>query len=114
MDNKEKTVALKIRYADTFFKKLTGLLGTKEFPGYEGLFFPGVRSIHTFFMRYPIDVLFLTPENMVCVAAEAVKPFRVLLGGREASSVIELRTGTIVEKGIKQGDSINLEGKRDV
>jgi uncharacterized protein len=99
-----------IRRADTFMKKLVGLLGTKEFPSYDGLFFEGVSCIHTFFMNYPIDVLFLDGENSVCGAAEEVRPYRVVCGPSRCRSVVEMRQGGIAGSGIKTGDIIHPEG----
>jgi hypothetical protein len=91
-------------------QKLVGLLGTKTFPPYDGLFFEGVSCIHTFFMNYPIDVLFLDGQNVVCGKAERVKPYRMVWGPSRCRSVVEMRPGGIADAGIKAGDTIYPEG----
>lgn len=93
-----------IQHADTFAKRLTGLLGTRKFPDYDGLYFPDVRCIHTFFMQYPIDVLFLDDNRIIGKCAERVKPFRVIWGPFSCSSIVELRPGFIAQAQIKKGD----------
>jgi uncharacterized membrane protein (UPF0127 family) len=102
-----------IQHADTFRAKLIGLLGTKQFPEYDGLFFQGVNCIHTFFMQYPIDVLFLDKENVVLKITEKIKPFRVVWGPDKSFGVLELRAGAAAEMKIKIGDTFHLEGKKD-
>ena len=100
---------MNIQHADTFAAKLIGLLGTKQFPDFDGLYFPGVNCTHTFFMQYPIDVLFLDKNDIVLKIAEAVKPFRVIWGKENCSAVLEMKAGGAVEKNIKVGDSFQLK-----
>jgi len=102
-----------IRYADTFVKKFVGLLGTKTFPEYDGLFFPGTVCIHTFFMHYAIDILYLNKDYVVRKIARDVKPFHISWGTADSCSVVEMRSGAAKEKNIHIGDIINIEGKRD-
>ena len=101
---------MNIQHADTFARKLIGLLGTKRFPEYDGLFFPGVSCIHTFFMQYSIDVLFLDKNNKVCKIAEKVKPFRLVWGPDDTFGVLEIKAGHASEMKIKIGDTFHLEG----
>ena len=98
-----------IRCAHTFTEKLVGLLGTRSFPDYDGLFFSGVTCIHTFFMRYPIDALFLDKENAVTNIARGVKPFRVVWGRVGSRSVVEMKAGAAKKEKIEVGDIIPVE-----
>ena len=100
---------MNIRCAHTFTEKLVGLLGTGSFPDTDGLFFPGVTCIHTFFMCYAIDVLFLDKKNAVTHIAREVKPFRVVWGPAGSRSVLEMRSGAAKKEKMKIGDIIPVE-----
>lgn len=79
--------------ADTFWKRAIGLMGK---PGLEagcGLLIPQCGSIHTCFMRFPIDVIFLDSNNRVVKVIQGVKPWRLAWGGRQARSVLEVQSG---------------------
>src|SRR5450432_3251483 len=52
-------IIARIECASNWFSQGIGLLGRSELPAGEGLWLPGVASVHTFFMRFPIDLLFL-------------------------------------------------------
>lgn len=58
------------------------------------LFFPRCRSIHTFFMRLPIDVVFLDDQSRIVAIHPGVKPWRMIFGPRTASATLELPAGT--------------------
>lgn len=61
----------------------------------EALFLPGVRAIHTFFMRVSIDVVFLGAGGKVLRLVEGVPPGRAVRGPREAEGCLELPAGSI-------------------
>ncbi|MBN1521914.1 MAG: DUF192 domain-containing protein [Candidatus Aureabacteria bacterium] len=104
---------MNIRVADTLVKKMVGLLGTKTFPDCDGLFFPDVACIHTFFMKYPIDIVFLDKDNKVNKILGHVKPFRIVWGSWKSVSVLELADGSASARNIKVGDIIGIEGKEN-
>ena len=81
--------------ANTFFKRLKGLMFTKSLPAGHGLHIKPCRSIHTFFMRYPIDVLYLSEDYEIVGMDETIKPATVGKYQRRAISVLELPAGTI-------------------
>lgn len=74
------------RVASTWWQRLRGLLGTDE--GASCLLLLNCRSIHTFGMRYAIDVAFVSSDGEVVRSERGVKPGRVLTA-RSASSVLE-------------------------
>ncbi|MCK5708570.1 MAG: DUF192 domain-containing protein [Candidatus Aureabacteria bacterium] len=113
VSEKSSSINLCVELADTFLKRLVGLLGTKEFPYAEGLFFTNVTSIHTFFMKYPIDVVFLNKENQVCKVVDNIKPFRLVLGPFCSWSVLEMRAGAAGLAGIKKGTVMNFGEKQN-
>ena len=81
---------LVLREASTFASRTRGLAGLDELPGHVGLLIPRCRSVHTFGMRFPIDVIFLGAGGRVVRVAQRVGPRRVL-GSRAARAVVEVR-----------------------
>lgn len=81
---------MKIITAKTYMQKLTGLMGKKNIN--YGMFFPGVSSIHTFFMKESIDVIGLNDAMIVTSIYENVKPNKILIL-KNASHTLELPKG---------------------
>lgn len=61
-------------------------------------------SVHTFWMRFPIDVIFVDRQDRVVGLAEAMPPNRPYAGARHARRTIELPAGVIVATGTQIGD----------
>lgn len=70
-------LASRCEVADTFFTRFCGLQLRKELPEGCGLLLSPCNSIHMFFMRFPIDVLFLDDALKVVGMCEGIKPWRV-------------------------------------
>jgi uncharacterized membrane protein (UPF0127 family) len=83
------------------------LLGRKELSADEGLLLTPGASIHTWFMRFPIDVVYLDSALTILGVREAVKPWR-FTGWRGARSVLELPAGTCERRGVHPGDRLEL------
>ena len=81
---------MKIITAKTYMQKLTGLMGKKNIN--YGMFFPGVSSIHTFFMKESIDVIGLNDAMIITSIYENVKPNKILIL-KNASHTLELPKG---------------------
>ena len=81
---------MKIITAKTYMQKLTGLIGKKNIN--YGMFFPGVSSIHTFFMKESIDVIGLNDAMIVTSIYENVRPNKILIL-KNASHTLELPKG---------------------
>lgn len=81
---------MKIITAKTYMQKLTGLMGKKNIN--YGMFFPGVSSIHTFFMKESIDVIGLNDAMIVTSIYENVRPNKILIL-KNASHTLELPKG---------------------
>ena len=81
---------MKIITAKTYLQKLTGLMGKKNIN--YGMFFPGVSSIHTFFMKESIDVIGLNDAMIVTSIYENVRPNKILIL-KNASHTLELPKG---------------------
>jgi hypothetical protein len=97
-----------IKKADSFFKKLFGLIFSAPLKESEGLLIEDCSSIHTFWMRYPIDVLFLDSNNKVIRYFENLKPFRMTPFVKGAIKTVELKSGTVKACSIKAGDCLKL------
>ena len=93
--------------ADNFLTRLRGLLGRRELPRDEGLLINPTSSIHTWFMRFPIDVVFLDRDLGVVGVAADVRPWR-LRWRRGARQVLELAAGEAAARGIEAGDRLTL------
>ena len=93
--------------ADTSAKRNTGLLKhTRLEPG-EGLWID-TCSVHTFFMKFPIDLIYVDKRRRVRKVSNAVPPWR-LSGCLTAHSVLELPAGTAAETGTRSGDQLSIE-----
>ncbi len=97
--------------ADTGAKRRTGLLKhTRLEPG-EGLWIIPCPSVHTFFMKFPIDLVYLDKHRKVRKVRHAVGPWR-LSACLSARSVLELPAGTAARTGTRPGDELAIQ-KRD-
>jgi len=105
-----KELARDLAVADTLFTRLKGLLGKSTLPAGEGLWIKPCNSIHTFGMKFPIDVVFLDKGKHVVGVAKALRPNRVSRIYSGASSVIELPAGTIDAAGSCVGNEVAIDG----
>lgn len=95
-----------LKVANRFWSRLKGLLGTAHLPETEGLWIHRCNSIHTFFMKYPIDCVFVDSSLKVKALVPAVKPGRVVFPISGAESVIELKAGSLETLNLKVGDQL--------
>jgi uncharacterized protein len=84
-------------------RRMRGLLGRTTLPGGEGILLRPAASIHTFFMRFPIDAVFLDRELVVIGIERALRPWRVA-ARKGAHSVLELAAGECERRGLREGD----------
>lgn len=94
--------------ADSFAKRFKGLMGVSELPVGNGLHIAPCNSIHTFFMKIPIDVLFLDASQQVVDICHAIAPWRVSRVYFEAKSVLELPAGTAAASKTEAGDRLEF------
>ena len=107
--NTTKRVALAtdLEVATSFSARSRGLLGRTGLEPGSGILIDPCPSVHTWFMRFTIDVLFLDGENRVVGLARGLKPFR-MAGAWRATKTIELPAGTIAATGTAVGDSVEI------
>ena len=99
-----------IRRADRFYLRLLGLMFRRELSEGEGLWIEPCRSVHTHFMRFPIDVLFIDRQGGVLHVIPAMQPWRFSPSFREAAAVLEVAAGAA--QGTAAGDRILCEDPR--
>ncbi|MCM8795886.1 MAG: DUF192 domain-containing protein [Candidatus Omnitrophica bacterium] len=109
---KNSILAKDVVVADTLLKRIKGLLGRKEFKQPEALIIKPCNSIHTFFMRFPIDVLFVDKNHKVIAAISGLKPFRLSRVYFSSHYVVELPAGTLESSATSKGDRLKIEGGR--
>ncbi|MBI3667230.1 MAG: DUF192 domain-containing protein [Acidobacteria bacterium] len=96
-----------IERADTSKSRRTGLLERTGLAKGEGLWIIPCEAIHTFFMRFDIDVLFLDRKKRVVKAVPRLRPWRLAFSWR-GRTVLELPAGTIEETGTAPGDVLEV------
>lgn len=104
-DQTGKIICKKMIVADGFFERLKGLMFSTEMPGCDGFLISRCNSIHTFFMLYSLDVLFLDKNFLVIKALYNLSPWRITWMYFKAHQVLEMNAGTM-EKDIKTGDKL--------
>lgn len=107
-----KVIADEIELADSFWKRFRGLMLKKSFPRGRALVFPLSEpkrySIHTFFMRFPIDLLYLNQKLEVIESRKGLSPWKTHKSKEEASILVELPAGRIEEAEVKIGDVLDF------
>lgn len=101
------TVCERCLLAETPLTRLRGLLGRAGLERGEGILLRPASSIHMWFMRFPIDAVFLDSENRVLRIAGHLKPWR-MAGCRGAKAVVELPAGECERVGLRPGDRLGL------
>ena len=91
--------------AETPLRRMKGLLGRSELPVEEGLLLRPGSSIHTFFMRFPIDAVFLDRDLVVRKVADNMRPWRLAFA-RGAHSVLEIAAGESRRRGLAPGQKL--------
>jgi uncharacterized membrane protein (UPF0127 family) len=98
---------LRVRVAATWASRAIGLLGTKRLDDPCGLWIKPCRSIHTCWMRYAIDVVFIDADGFVTKVVPGLKPWR-MASCRHACTTLELRAGLARRLGLRQGMAIRV------
>lgn len=102
-----RVVATNVRTAEGAWGSFAGLMFKKELPAGHGLLFQPARGIHTQFMRFPIDLIYLDKTNRVTKVRERMVPWR--FDFTNAAGVIEMNAGTAKEMDIQPGDQLRFE-----
>jgi hypothetical protein len=93
---------------ESAFGRMRGLLGRDGLEPGEGMLIDRAGSVHMFFMRFPIDVVFLSRDRTVVGVKHRLRPWRVA-GARGAVASLELPAGRAAEAGVERGDRLVFE-----
>ncbi len=86
-----------VQKADSGWAQGWGVLGRRALPVGEGLWLPGVASVHTLFLRFPLDLLFLDREFRTVQMATQTPAWRWLVRAPGACHTVELGAGTLAQ-----------------
>jgi uncharacterized membrane protein (UPF0127 family) len=108
-----KVLASRVELADNFWKRFRGLMLRGRFPNGSAMFFtpakPGRYGIHMFFVRFPIDLIYLDSKSVVVELRQGLKPWRIYRPKIIANSLIELPEGTILRSNVEIGHKVTLQ-----
>ncbi len=107
---RERFVATNVAVANSYFRRLVGLLGkTRRWArAGQGLWIVPSHGVHTIGMMFPIDLIFLDREMNVVHLEEHVKPFRISRVSLRSHSVLELPAHTVFRTGTCVGDQLEF------
>ena len=105
-DSNAELLADQLDLADSFFARAKGLLGRKTIQENQGLWIKPCRDIHTFFMSFSIDCIFLDRKMQIVKIATDVSPFKMVGPYWKSSSVMEFKSGFVETKRLKVGDQL--------
>jgi uncharacterized membrane protein (UPF0127 family) len=108
-ETRGRLLADRAERAASFMERFKGLMGRRSLVFGEGMHIAPCNSIHTFFMRIPIDVAFLDKEGRIVKQIPAMPPWRMSSIYTKAHSVLELPAGTLSASQTQEGDRLTFE-----
>lgn len=105
----KQTLIPRLEVAASWWACMRGLLGREGLAADEALWIRDSGSIHTFFMKFTIDLVFLDRNLVVTKTVEKVEPFRFVWKGWRSSSVIELQAGFLEKNPVRVGDKLHVD-----
>lgn len=105
----QAVLATDLEWADSFWRRLCGLLGRSGLEPGRALVLKPCNSVHTWFMRFNLDILFLDSHLQVLHLEQNLIPFRFSKIIKGAVLVVELPPGTILSTGTKNGDYLRID-----
>jgi len=94
--------------ATSFGRRLKGLIGTRTLPADQALLLSPCNSIHTWFMQYPIDAVFLDNDHRIIRILPALPPYRFSPLVRGPETVLEIQAGCCRHTGTRVGDLLEI------
>jgi len=109
----QAVIAEELIVADSFMKRFFGLMGRRNFLSGQGMYFPQCQSVHMWFMRIPLDIIFVktvdTSNKKLIITSlhSSVRPWKLFpLLDLKAKAVLELPMGTISHFDLIEGDQL--------
>ncbi len=103
------TLATRAQLASSHMARFFGLMGRKGVDNGGGILLTKTASIHSFFMRFRFDAIFIDRENRVVKIVPAMRQWWIAFGGRGAKDVIELPAGVAERTRTQPGDTLVFE-----
>ncbi len=104
------TLFPKCQVARDFWSRFMGIMLKKDLGREEALVFPKCNSIHTCFMRFPIDIIFVDEKGTIREIIDSLKPWRLLFPRRNVKHTIEVRAGLSREHNLTTGMQLKCLG----
>lgn len=105
----QQKLADKVIICNTFFSRLKGLLGKKELNEGEALILTKTNNVHSFFMQFAIDLIFLNKQKVVIQTIINFLPNKVSPKIKESYYVVELSANFLLKTQINCGDYLYWE-----
>jgi uncharacterized membrane protein (UPF0127 family) len=103
-----RVVADRVEVADTLWSRFMGLMFRRELLPGHGLLIRPCSSIHMFFMRFALDVVFIDGDGRVVRVLDSIRPWRASMPVRGAKAVIELPAGSAAPAGVRAGAVLRM------
>lgn len=97
-----------VEVAATFWSRMIGLIGKGPLEPGRALLITHCNSVHTFFMLFDLDLIFLDGEGRVVKVVRNVPPYRMVSGGIQAKSTLEVASGWLPSAVLQPGDIVTL------
>lgn len=107
----ERVIAGNVMVADSFFKRLVGLNRFKELKDDEGMLLSPCSRVHTFGMRFDIDVVFLSKDKTVLDIQQRMQPGKISRKVKNTRRILELKGGITEIYSLEPGDTLRFEKK---
>ena len=102
----DQLIACPVRRAAGFLERAAGLMGKRDLPEKSALWLCPCPSVHTFFMKFPLDVIFADRGLQVVSVFHSAPPGKLLFGGWKSHSAFEMRGGRLKSLKLKKGDQL--------
>lgn len=112
--SKQVVLARKIYHAHTFYRRFLGWMGRQAIDEEEALILSPCRAVHTCFLKFPLDVVFVAADGRVLLTLTALQPFRFSPYVRHSRMVIELPAGRLERTGTGPGDRLVFAEKEEM
>ena len=103
-----QVLAENVTRLETFLERLKGLIGKEETPSNSTFWISACPSIHTFFMKFSLDVIFTDKNFKIVSVFHSVPPGKILFGGRKSYHVFEMQAPGLKSHSVKKGDILNV------
>lgn len=103
-----REIVQQVELADNFFKRFKGLMFRKSMPMDYGLLLFRCNAVHTFSMRFPIDVVYLDGDSRIVYIEKSMQPNKIGKAIKNAVNVLELNSGVAEKFNLKPGDVLEI------